>query len=341
MKLVLNRLVSGSKWAPFILVWKRNCVEKGYYDDDFIKHFTIKTNMPALAHLFMYLRVTGIRKVISTFFESFKGQKLQLVNLGCGLDCISLWVLKKYDNVTCFDLDLEYQIKLKLEIFSRTKEILSLFPDYELTENMFKSSRYTVFPCDLRNIDELDKLKEFGFSSELPTIYLSEFVLTYVENHLSNKTNPSSFFAKWYFPLVQSLENFKDMLTLAQFCNHWVIGVACKNPNEYKNFMERFNEYELNNDDVEDELMYQFDPKDLHKEFDIVPLQQFVETMYGDPFSIISEDQKAFYDHHSITSEVYHLLQIISSLNCKYPSKNIKRTLHGRITKGLFVIEEG
>ncbi|UVC50240.1 hypothetical protein MACK_004115 [Theileria orientalis] len=302
MKLKFDKLISGSKWAPFVLVGKRNCVEKGYYEDDFVKHFAITTSMPSLAQLFMYLRVIGIRKVISAFFDSFKGQKVQFVNLGCGLDSTSLWVLQNYENVTCYDLDLEYQIKLKLEVFSKTKEILSLFSDYETTENTFKSSRYKMFPCDFRNVDELDKLKEFGFSSELPTIYLSEFALTYVENHLSNKTNPSSFFAKWFYPIVQSLENFNDMLTLAQFCNHCVIGVACKNPNEYKNFIERFKEYDLNNDDVDDELMHQFDPKDLQKEFDIVPLQEFIQQLLDNQYSISSEEQKAFYDRHSIKS---------------------------------------
>ncbi|UKJ89438.2 hypothetical protein MACJ_002689 [Theileria orientalis] len=322
MKLEYNKLVSGSKWAPFILVWKRNCVDKGYYEDDFVKYFTIKTHMSSTGNLFMYLRVMAIRKVITTFLEYFRGQKVQFVNLGCGLDSTSLWVLKNFDNATCFDLDLEHQIKLKLEVFSKTKEILSLFSDYEATEYTFKSSRYNVFPCDFRNVDELRKLKEFGFSNELPTIYLSEFVLTYIENHLSNKvinkcstmtnspsifvffefTNPSSFFAKWYFPIVQSIENFNDMLTLAQFCNHFVIGVACKNLNEYKNFLERFKEYELNNDDIEDELMLQFDPKDLQKEFDIVPLQEFIQNILDNQCSISSEEQKAFYERHSITS---------------------------------------
>ncbi|UKK02448.2 hypothetical protein MACK_002541 [Theileria orientalis] len=183
----LERSVSEFSWSPLVIVFKRNCVESKYFDGEYFKYFAPKTSQIPFHSMFSYIRVTGNRKIFENFIKCCQNQKIQFVNLGSGLDITSLWILDNFKNAVCFDLDLESQIKLKVNVMKNTEELINMFPEHTVTDSTFHSDKYHILPCDFRNVDELDKLKEFGFSSELPTIYLSEFVLTYIENHLSNK----------------------------------------------------------------------------------------------------------------------------------------------------------
>ncbi|EAN31487.2 Leucine carboxyl methyltransferase family protein [Theileria parva strain Muguga] len=174
-------------WSHFVLLSKRIAVDKYYYEDEFIKYFSSQGTQDPLLSLTSYVRVVGIRTIIETFLSEFTGDKVQFVNLGSSLDTVSLYLLSKYPNLVCFDLDLEKEIKTKIDIITHTKELLSLFPNYKVEKLDFYSNRYHVLECDLRDVRNLDKLKSHGFSYELPTVFLSEFVLTYLENHLSNQ----------------------------------------------------------------------------------------------------------------------------------------------------------
>ncbi|BAM42402.1 leucine carboxyl methyltransferase [Theileria orientalis strain Shintoku] len=182
-----EKRASKFSWSPLIIVLKRNSIELKYYEGEHYKYFAPKTPQIPFHSMYSYIRVTGNRKIFEKFIRCSPNQKIQFVNLGSGLDITSLWILEKFKNAVCFDLDLESQIRMKVNVIKNTQELLNMFPEHTITDTTFHSDKYHILPCDFRNLDELDKLKEFGFSSELPTIYLSEFVLTYVENHLSNK----------------------------------------------------------------------------------------------------------------------------------------------------------
>ncbi|XP_952810.1 leucine carboxyl methyltransferase, putative [Theileria annulata] len=184
-------------WSDYVILSKRIAVDENYYEDEFIKYFSPKGFQDSILSIGMfmgfytflasYARVVGIRTLVETFLSHFPDQTVQFVNLGAALDTTSLYLLSKYPNVVCFDLDLENEIRAKIDIITQTEELLSLFPNHKVDTLDFYSQRYHIFECDLRDLKNLQKLIDHGFSYDLPTIYLSEFVLTYLENHLSNE----------------------------------------------------------------------------------------------------------------------------------------------------------
>ncbi|EAN31234.2 Leucine carboxyl methyltransferase family protein [Theileria parva strain Muguga] len=206
-------------FSPNILATKLEAVEKNYFDDEFMKYFCSRSHGSTLGSLFNTLKVLSIRWIIERFLTYFEGETVQFVNLGCGLDTLSLWLLSKYSIVVCFDLDLDHEIQKKIHILTHTNELLTLFPEYKVDSSSFSSKHFHALGCDLREVRNLERLLSHGFSYDLPTVFLSEFALTYLENHLSNEvikwfgvkmrksslfiysehTRPNSCFIKWLY----------------------------------------------------------------------------------------------------------------------------------------------
>ncbi|XP_952809.1 leucine carboxyl methyltransferase, putative [Theileria annulata] len=201
--------------------FKRSAVDKGYYKDDAINVFSSPSDESPSLDMFIYMRVTALRSVIALFVESFPNQTVQFVNLGAGLDTLSFWLLSKYNNVLCFDLDFDTHLIYKAQLLTKSNEFS--FLNYKIINGLVHSDKYTMVPMNFEDLESVYKLEEKGLSRELPTVFLSEFCLTYVQNDVSDKvikflssfsSKPSAYifldyigswtaFGRWYSKLFE------------------------------------------------------------------------------------------------------------------------------------------
>ncbi|UKK02447.2 leucine carboxyl methyltransferase [Theileria orientalis] len=199
--------------------FKRCAVDRGYYKDDFIKLFTSPYQSLQAIDMWAYLRITTLRKLVHEFMETFKGEKVQFVDLGSGLSTFSLYLLHTYENVVCFDMDFIHHMRHKAKLIHNSNQFSHL--NYQLVDGLLVSDTYKMVHMDFENLEEVYKLEQHGISRDLPTFFLSEFCLTYVENDKSDKVieflggfsnRPSAYafldyvgswtkFGKWYSDL--------------------------------------------------------------------------------------------------------------------------------------------
>ncbi|EAN31486.2 Leucine carboxyl methyltransferase family protein [Theileria parva strain Muguga] len=223
------------KTSHCVCDFKRSTVDKGYYEDNFIKYFSSPSDQSPSLHMWFYMRVTALRTLLSVFVESFP-QEVQFVNLGAGLDTLSFYLLSKYKNVVCFDLDFKDHLLYKTELLTKSNGFE--FLNYQVVDGLVKSNKYTMVAMDFEDLESVYKLEKFGLSRHLPTVFLSEFCLTYVQNDTSDQvikflssfsSKPSAYifldyigswtaFGQWYSKLFENFgaefKSFKKFDTI-------------------------------------------------------------------------------------------------------------------------------
>ncbi|AFZ80923.1 leucine carboxyl methyltransferase, putative [Theileria equi strain WA] len=226
---------------------KRSSVAAGYYDDDFIEHILPGTKENPLLNFLYYLRVYSVRKLIDLCIAEFS-EKVQFVNFGCGMDTISLWLIQKYGGyrkgVVCFELDFRSQLEKKNALVSKCDKAMEMFTNFEYRDGLAYSDQYRMIPIDLSHEEELKKLEEYGFSRELPTIFLSELVLVYVEAEAANKVikyardcaKQSCFI---YMEPISTFDSFGKLL-VSRFRSH---GLGIHGTEKYPTIEDQINRY--------------------------------------------------------------------------------------------------
>ncbi|UKJ89436.1 structure-specific recognition protein 1 [Theileria orientalis] len=175
---------------------KRAAVDQGYYEDEFVHPFGITYNQTPLMSLTYVVRVFSARMLSDLFIESFNGQPVQFVNLGGGLDTLCFYLLKKHPNVTCYDTDLESQMKLKCELMSDHKIFTDLIPDLRLEDGLYTSRRYKMLPLDLSRTEDFQRLLDAGLSKDLPTLFVAECVFMYIDPDVLNEVGKDCYYSK-------------------------------------------------------------------------------------------------------------------------------------------------
>ncbi|UVC50239.1 Leucine carboxyl methyltransferase 2 [Theileria orientalis] len=312
-----------STFSPQSAVEKRNCVEKGYYEDEFIVHICPKTSQSPVLSIFNYIRVVGNRTVITHFFDNFKDQKVQFVNLGCGMDSISFWVMTNFTNCVCYDLDLEFQTRVKKDIIFESEELLSIFPKHTHTESSFHSDRYHLViskcttmskaPCIFINhehmlpkgpIYEAGRISLENNKTPVYTIYdypdvesqanrykslgwddISVLFYTHVYNYIFNKDERIR---------VTKIEDFKEFHTLGVYCSCTMFGIAIKNCDNLKDFIKLFTIPETAKDEESDHLIPHFSVDELEKE-DTSPFLKLMNNVFEVTYSTKSEECQRYY----------------------------------------------
>ncbi|XP_031617022.1 leucine carboxyl methyltransferase 1 [Contarinia nasturtii] len=172
---------------------KRHAVRVGYWKDDYIGSFVSNTDRKAPEiNRGYFARVKGIEIFIDKFLEK-TGDKCQIINLGCGFDTL-YWRLRDAGHmITNFiELDFPMVTSRKCMAIKRHKNLLSKLhcEDGEVRFNPtdMHAANYHVMGVDLRHIDEIEnKLKQAEVDFTLPTLFLAECVLVYIESeHCSN-----------------------------------------------------------------------------------------------------------------------------------------------------------
>lgn len=169
---------------------KLSAVTLGYFTDPYLKFFVKKpTRRAPLINRGYYSRNQAIRQVVSTFMASSQVQagRAQVVNLGAGLDTLFFWTNDNWKNLTFFEVDFPEVIVRKTSIICRHKELWSKLTDK--LENLETNSGYQVvsdklkmIPVDMRRIQEMQAaLEKHGLENNVPTIFVAECVLVYMQ----------------------------------------------------------------------------------------------------------------------------------------------------------------
>lgn len=172
---------------------KRFAVEKGYWKDPFISLLTQRSqnkHAPEINRGY-YARVTAMRTLLQKFIR-ITDSKCQIVNLGAGFDT-TYWLFKAEGILPKSFIEVDFPtVTSKKCYFIRRAEpllngIASDEDDIQMNKTEIHSQDYHLISVNLRDIKELEnKLHDCHIDKSLPTIFITECVLVYID---LDKTN--------------------------------------------------------------------------------------------------------------------------------------------------------
>ncbi|XP_065898222.1 leucine carboxyl methyltransferase 1-like isoform X2 [Dysidea avara] len=174
---------------------KRYATEKGYWRDEFVKHFCKKAERksPEISRGY-YARVTALHNLVTQFVSLTKtaGLKSQVISLGAGFDT-TYWRLCSVglQPTNYFEVDLATVTSKKCQYIKTKLPLLDALqgshdPLFGVDE--INSTHYHLVAGDLRDTEQLDrKLLAAGVDKKLPTVFITECVLVYIEPKLSSQ----------------------------------------------------------------------------------------------------------------------------------------------------------
>ncbi|KAH3806062.1 leucine carboxyl methyltransferase 1-like [Dreissena polymorpha] len=167
---------------------KRFAVDKGYWQDPFIALFTSKARQSHAPEISIgyYARVKALKLLLKKFITVTDG-KCQVVSLGAGFDTL-FWNLKdECVNTTSYiEVDFSAVTSRKIQCIRRSEKLLSKITsdgeEVKFNATDLHGKDYHLVAANLKNLAELDqKLHESGIDKTLPTIFIAECVLVYIE----------------------------------------------------------------------------------------------------------------------------------------------------------------
>ncbi|XP_029636361.1 leucine carboxyl methyltransferase 1 [Octopus sinensis] len=172
---------------------KRFAVDKGYWIDPYISMLAMRgsdIHTPEINRGY-YARVKGIHLLLEKFLKHTQCN-CQVINLGAGYDT-TFWQFKDKNLIPKSYIEVDFQsvtAKKCHYIKSRKRLLQNLtsedgeikFDHYDLHSDI-----YHLIGADLRNVNELEaKLKSCNVDYTLPTVFVTECVLVYMETNHSN-----------------------------------------------------------------------------------------------------------------------------------------------------------
>ncbi|XP_049858555.1 leucine carboxyl methyltransferase 1 isoform X1 [Schistocerca gregaria] len=166
---------------------KRCAVKLGYWDDPYISLFVRGTERKAPEiNRGYFARTKGVGIFIDKFLKKCGG-KCQLINLGSGFDTL-YWRLKDSGQTVSnfIELDFPTVTARKCYLIKRNKTLLEKIHtedgEVKLSATDLHAGNYHIVGVDLTNLSEVQsKLNEAEVNYSLPTLFLAECVLVYVE----------------------------------------------------------------------------------------------------------------------------------------------------------------
>jgi len=179
---------------------KISCARLGYFEDPWTEMLLRNTRpypRSPLIHRGYYSRVAAMRQAVTRFLELCPRGPVQIVNLGCGFDTIYFWLrdnsARWRDELVYFDVDFPEILSRKLSAITKRQNLWPLL-DAEKKED-FVSADIGVFgthelrtrhcrfvSVDMRFQSELESaMARADFLSNVPTLFLSECVLVYMQ----------------------------------------------------------------------------------------------------------------------------------------------------------------
>ncbi|GFO38313.1 leucine carboxyl methyltransferase 1-like [Plakobranchus ocellatus] len=190
---------------------KRFAVDKGYWADPYISYLVQKSpsrKAPEINRGY-YARVTSIQVILEKFLKMTKNN-CQIISLGAGFDTL-FWRLSDLGLApkNFVEVDFEQVTTRKCHFIKSKKQLLSALSDEDadimISQSELHSAKYHLVHANIANIGELEiKLTASGIDRSLPTLFLTECVLIYIEVEKTNKllkwiadSFPTSFFLNY------------------------------------------------------------------------------------------------------------------------------------------------
>lgn len=178
---------------------KVSCARLGYFRDEWTEHIVRSagsSQRSPLIHRGYYSRVTAIRRVVANFLRACPQdqQGVQVVNLGTGFDTLYFWLQAECPrkDFICFEVDFPEMLSKKTSAILKKKNLWPAL-GVEQADDMFRMDAATgtrvlhvaqnrYVPADMRVPHELEQqMAVAGFRDDLPTIFLCECVLVYMQ----------------------------------------------------------------------------------------------------------------------------------------------------------------
>ncbi|XP_063236300.1 tRNA wybutosine-synthesizing protein 4-like isoform X2 [Bacillus rossius redtenbacheri] len=172
-------------------VSKCSMVERGYFEDGFIKLFVEKSSRRSpLINVGYCVRA----KIVDFVFEKFLGevaeQPAQIISFGAGFDTSFFRLLgcgRLHPEVTYYEVDFREVVERKAAIIQASDDLLQAVGDFHSSNESFvgvvlRSNRYCLIGCDLQDLEGLENvLRGSGTDFSLPTLCLAECSITYMD----------------------------------------------------------------------------------------------------------------------------------------------------------------
>ncbi|KGL91851.1 Leucine carboxyl methyltransferase 2, partial [Charadrius vociferus] len=144
-------------------------------------------------HRGYYIRARAVDHCVQDFpLKTQSHPRTQIVSLGAGFDSLyfRLKDIGLLHHTVIYEVDFPNVACQKAALIKRMKELSALVGDTEwegLGVIAFSGEDYKLLGVDLSELSELERaLEEAGLDNEIPTLFMAEVVLTYMENSRSD-----------------------------------------------------------------------------------------------------------------------------------------------------------
>eukprot|EP00057_Strongylocentrotus_purpuratus_P033739 XP_792604.3 PREDICTED: tRNA wybutosine-synthesizing protein 4 [Strongylocentrotus purpuratus] len=180
------------------IVSKCSVAMMGYFQDAYLRHFVSKTSRRSpLINRGYFVRARAIDDVLKAFLKKFGDSKNQIISLGAGFDStyFRLQASGSLENTAFYEVDFPQLVKRKAALIRNKTELsdLLLNPVYHDDSHQdsfgvcISSEKYHLVGVDLKQLDALQSVfKDIGVDLVVPTLLLSECVITYIDTDSSD-----------------------------------------------------------------------------------------------------------------------------------------------------------
>jgi len=177
---------------------KASCAKLGYFQDPYTEQLirSRPSSGSPLIHRGYWSRVEAIRQSVLRFVQEAPAKKgVQVVNLGAGFDTLYFWLREDAsrwrDDLIYFEVDFPEVLGKKISAISRRQNLWPMLDVSSMEELTTRSSmgmreirtkHCRMVQADMRISSDLSAAMEScGLRADLPTIFIAECVLVYMQ----------------------------------------------------------------------------------------------------------------------------------------------------------------
>ncbi|XP_054020555.1 tRNA wybutosine-synthesizing protein 4 isoform X4 [Dryobates pubescens] len=174
-------------------VSKCSAAARGYIQDRFLPFLVGRQRRRApLVHRGYYIRARAVDHCIQDFLQRTRGHpRTQILSLGAGFDSLyfRLKDLGLLPRTVVYEVDFPSVVSQKAALIRGVQELVELVGDAggEPGVMPFSAGDYKLLGADLSQLPELERaLEQAGVDREVPTLFIAEVVLAYMESSRSD-----------------------------------------------------------------------------------------------------------------------------------------------------------